>query len=287
MTQDYILQIISTVLLALNFAVTKAYQQKEGTSLEKGLQFNIVLGLFSAVFFWALNGFRLECSAFSVLMASAFAVLKAAYTIIGFQIMSKGKISFYTFFLMTGGMIVPYIWGLIFLNEPASLLRTTGLLVIAAALFIINADGPKPGIKQILMCCAVFVLNGFVSVISKEHQINTAAVSAMDFVVLTGIATAVLCSAALFFVKRKSGEKKDFSFKPVMLILGAALLSGFSYLLQLIGAENLPSTVLYPIITGGSIIFTAFSGILFFKEKVTSRTMLGMGLCFLGTCMFL
>ena len=267
MTQDYILQIISTVLLALNFAVTKAYQQKEGTSLEKGLQFNIVLGLFSAVFFWALNGFRLECSAFSVLMASAFAVLKAAYTIIGFQIMSKGKISF--------------------LNEPASLLRTTGLLVIAAALFIINADGPKPGIKQILMCCAVFVLNGFVSVISKEHQINTAAVSAMDFVVLTGIATAVLCSAALFFVKRKSGEKKDFSFKPVMLILGAALLSGFSYLLQLIGAENLPSTVLYPIITGGSIIFTAFSGILFFKEKVTSRTMLGMGLCFLGTCMFL
>ena len=40
--RDYILQIISTVLLALNFAVTKAYQQKEGTSLEKGLQFNII-----------------------------------------------------------------------------------------------------------------------------------------------------------------------------------------------------------------------------------------------------
>ena len=98
MMQDYILQIISTVLLALNFAVTKAYQQKEGRSLEKGLQFNIILGLFSAVFFWALNGFRLECSAFSVLMASAFAVLKAAYTIIVFKLCQREKYRFTHFF---------------------------------------------------------------------------------------------------------------------------------------------------------------------------------------------
>ena len=67
----------------------------------------------------------------------------------------------------------------------------------------------------------------------------------------------------------------------------AAALGGASYLFQLKGAINLPATVLYPFITGGSIIFTALAGRVFFGEKPKKRTLTGIALCFLGTVLFL
>jgi len=38
--------------------------------------------------------------------------------------------SLYTLFLMSGGMTVPYVWGVAFLDEDLTLFRTLGLLLI-------------------------------------------------------------------------------------------------------------------------------------------------------------
>ena len=71
------------------------------------------------------------------------------------------------------------------------------------------------------------------------------------------------------------------------MISGAALIGGLSYLLQLVGARDLPASVLYPMITGGSIIFSTLSGMVFFKERPQRKQLLGILACFLGTLFFL
>lgn len=60
-----------------------------------------------------------------------------------------------------------------------------------------------------------------------------------------------------------------------------------SYMLQLIGAESLPASALYPFITGGSIILTSFAGVAFLKEKLTIRQWMAVTACFVGTLLFL
>ncbi len=285
MIKDYILLISAAVLCALNFAMTKAYQNRAGTTPASGIVFNIITGAASAVIFFAANGFKCGINTYSAVMAAAMTSLCVIYTMIGFKIMESETMALYTVFLMTGGMTVPYVWGLIFLNEPISVLRTIGLIILAAAVFITNTDGSGAKTKKLYLCIAVFLLNGFVSVVSKEHQINPHAVSATDFVILTNLIKAVVCTAILPFVK---GEKSTgFSPKLLLYIIPGAVLSGVSYMFQLIGAVNLPATVLYPIMTGGTIIFSTISGIVIFKEKVGKRTALGIALCFIGTCMFL
>jgi multidrug transporter EmrE-like cation transporter len=72
-----------------------------------------------------------------------------------------------------------------------------------------------------------------------------------------------------------------------MIAFGAAAISGISYLLQLTGAKELPATVLYPMVTGGCIIFSALSGRIFFKEKLSTYQLVSIGLCFVGTLLFL
>ena len=82
------------------------------------------------------------------------------------------------------------------------------------------------------------------------------------------------------------GIKTDFWF-----VLGvsacAACAGGFSYLLQLFGAELLPATVLYPAITGGSILCSALADKLFFKTRLTPLQWFGLLLAVAGTCLFL
>lgn len=70
------------------------------------------------------------------------------------------------------------------------------------------------------------------------------------------------------------------------LMLISAAVCGVSFVLQLIPAKYVSATVVYPFITGGSILFTALAGRIAVKEKITKKA-IGLALCFAGTCMFL
>jgi len=135
----------------------------------------------------------------------------------------------------------------------------------------------------------VFILNGFVSILSKYHQIADTfpRIDSMSFIVYTGIAKFILSGFILCFQKGARQKPYFSSHKSLLLIIGVALAGGISYLLQLTGAKELPASVLYPIVTGGSIVFSAILGKIFFKEILTKYQLFGILLCFMGTCLFL
>ena len=286
---DYLLVIISTVLLACNFAISKRYQLTEGVSMERGLRFNMYLGLTTTVIFFVVSGFRVEFSWFSVLMAFLTSFCTVSYVVLGFSVMKAGNMALYTLFLMSGGMMLPYIFGVAFLGEMLSVWRVLGLLLILVAVILSNKSDKPVSKKVLALCIAIFVFNGFVSICSKCHQVATKypTVENTDFVLFTGLTKCIMSFVALQFCKK---ERPVFSFAKkgsVLLAAGSAALSGISYSFQLMGAKELPATVLYPMITGGAIIFTAISARIFFKEKPTKAQLISIVLCFIGTLLFL
>lgn len=292
--QGYILLLLSDLLLAASFCIKKIYQKVQGATLKSGLYFNMLSSICSIILFLSLNGFAFNITPFSLLMATLACIVGTLYTMIGFYIMKSGTMALYTMFLMTGGMIVPYIWGLIFLGENFSLLRTAALVLIIMAVIVSNYNGKKTDKKQFIMCASVFLLNGFVSVFNKVHQVekNFITVSTTEYAllgslvkfVLTGVIYAIVCA------KMKDTEpKKPLKIKiliPAMIALMACI-GGVSSLLQLKGAVNIPATVLYPFITGGSIVFTSLAGVIFFKDKLSKRIIFSVILCVIGTILFL
>ena len=286
---SYLMVLAAVVLLSLDFAVTKFYQKREGAAVTAGLYYNAAIGLFSGFLFWGLSGFRFSLTPFSTVMAAAMALCTVVYTLIGFRIMKKGNMAVYTLFLMSGGMLLPYIYGLIFLEETFSMLRLVGLCAILVAVVLSNGERGKADKELLLLCIAVFILNGLVSIVSKCHQIEAEykVVGSAQFVMLTGFAKFMMSVAALLVVRRREKEKLPKVTGVLPLVVGSAALSGVSYLLQLVGAKELPATVLYPMVTGGSVLFTAFAAKLFFREKITARQWISIGLCILGTLLFL
>lgn len=291
--QNYILVIIATVLLAVDFALQKLYQQKCGTGARAGLTFNAVVGFATAIVFLFINGFKIQLSLYAIIMAMCMSVCLLSYTILGFKVLKAGNMAFYTMFLMTGGMVVPYVFGLLFLDEPFSLLRIIGLVIIIAAIILSNFNVAKSSSKMIAICVVIFSLNGGCSVSSKLCQTPNpyGVVTPTEFVFMTGAIRFILCSIALLATKRveaeeENGEKLEFR-NVLPIILCSAVVSGVSYMLQLIGAANLPATVLYPIVSGGSIIFSTIAGMICFKERPNLYQKIGVVLCFVGTCLFL
>lgn len=287
---DLAFLILSAVLLAGDFLIAGLYQKREGNSPEKVFRFNFFIGLFSVIIFYFINGCRLEFTAFSGILALVMTSLAILYTLLGFKILAAGGTAYYTFFLMTGGMVVPYLWGTLFLEEEFSWLRLIGLILIVGSAFLIYAGKGKISLKIIGLCAAIFLLNGFVSVISKEHQINDGAVSSAAYVILTAMVKVILCGGILIyyrFKKKEKAERAPIPWVSILLLAASALLSGLSYLLQLNSAANLPATIVYPIVTGGSIVFTAAAGWIFLKEKPTKQLLIGVAICFIGTCLFI
>ena len=110
----YILVFLSALLFALDFVVDKVYQLKSGNSMYSGFRYNLYVGIIGGFLFFCINGFSLRFTMFSVIISFACALIVAVYKIIGFKIIEKGSIAIYTISLMSGGMVVPYIWGIMF-----------------------------------------------------------------------------------------------------------------------------------------------------------------------------
>lgn len=285
----YILICLSALLCSMDFSINKLFQKVNGASLKTSLAFNSLLGLFTVIIMFIINGFKLEISLFSGIMSGLFTLFIMLYNIIGFKLLKIGSMAKYTLYLMIGGMIVPYIFGIFFLTEPFTVARFIAIILVTLGVIFSNAknDNTKTNTKVLLLYIAVFLINGCTSVISKVHQINTSfeTVGILDFVILGGIFRFIV--AGIMFLLAKKDDNAKIQKKSVGLIFVSAALYSAAFLFQLISAVKLPATVLFPFMTGGTIIFSAICGKLFFKENFTKNSIIGIILCFVGTLLFL
>ena len=286
------------------FALNKLWQKSNGAGIKTSLLYTALTGLFVSVIFFAVGGGRVQITPFSLVCAAAVAGLCLGYNLIGFKVFSIGSYSVYMMFLMLGGMLLPFIYGMLFLGDAdgtgivSLAARFTGVALLTLSL-VLPCLGEKKDKKNsrlfIILCVTVFILNGFVSITSKIHQIETVrqTVDATSFVVLTNGINGVASAVTLFFLclrdKKPPELAKDFPvWKVILMPLVCGALNGSSYLCQLIAAaSDMPASVQYPMITGGTVILSAAVGRVFFGERQSKLSLAGTLLAFAATFLFL
>ena len=319
---DYFILFFAVLCIAVQFGVNKIYQKNFARGLKDMIFFPLTCGVVNAVFFTLLSfilyGKPPEFSAFSCVMSAVLAVVGTLSALAGILVMKYGKMSVYSVFMMLGGMILPYFYGLIFLNETISAARIAGLIILICALPF-SAAGPQEknsGAKKTplkfyyALCVLIFLLNGTTSIISKTHSINISAVPAANFIVYVNLWSSAVNGAAYFILSRRmksiknpadsqglqdikdagrteSTESESKRFRAVLTVIVYAVVSGAGFLFQLIPAKTVPAVALYPIVTGGSIVLSAVLARIFFKEKVGAPAFAGIIMSLCGTSLFL
>lgn len=295
---EYIYLLTSALLFSAQIVFIKLFENKVGKAFYATTCFTLVSSVLVLLTLLIINGFRVQFSLFSLILGASLATVTLATNLISIKAMALGNVSVYTLFLMLGGTILPFIFGTTFLKERPSewCWIATVILIVALVLPTLNPaekHAQKARTLFLVLCVVLFLLNGINAIVCKLHEdypvemIANTAVSTTDFLIIdyffeTGF-------SLLLFLGCRPKEKYRCVVKPYTLI-GAA---GFgathivATLLQLYCAARVDAALLFPFVTGGTILFTPLITWLFFKEKIDKYTAVCMALSIVAGILFL
>jgi len=302
---DYLYILLAVIGIAVQFSCIKWYQARTvtatmntSTAAAKCFFLAMTRSLFCILIFFTLlraNHIEWAVSAFSLRAAVIMAGLATGIGLTGVLALSRGTVSTYTLFMMLGGMMLPFLVGVIFWGEDLTAFRLAGLILLTVSLYAPIMDSKKTRSPYIFLflCFCIFMLNGGTSIVSKYHQAGSERVHELNFVLLAEMISAPVNAVLwlLFRPRRGQGDERRGRLGVVgvniSIIALYALASGLAYLLLLRAAVNLDASILYPLVTGGTIITAAAAGYIFFREKPGKYSAAGIAIAVFATILFI
>lgn len=276
----YALILLSVVIFGGCFALNDLYRKMRGSSLRISLEFSFISSVAGLVVLLAVNGFRLEFTWFTLLMAVCSALVSFGFTFCGFRALGLINLSLYSLFSMLGGMLLPFVQGIVFYNEGISAAKIVCFVLICAALALTVEKGERG--KGTVYYIGIFVLNGMSGVLSKLFtSAPYAKTSAAGYSILGALCCAVISAVLLLTLFRKQAQEG----KATPASIGVGALGGaanrVANFLLLIALAHVDASVQYPMVTGGVMIVSTL--ICFFgPNKPSKKEQLSVVIAFLG-----
>ena len=304
---EYFIICLAVVCFTGQFAFTKIFEKLVKSSFISTLVMLIVTSIFGALIFLIVGGFKVEFSLFSFILAIIFAIIMIPYYLIGVKVLSLGSLAVYSVFMMLGGMLVPFFYGVIFLSEQITISKIIGTVLLTTFIILQGVSQEKNAtpVKEenrlinknkkrlfFILCLVIFFINGLTGVIAKAHEIGPNPINEASFSTLYCALTALFSFIALIIVMVKNRKTNPTSLKPVlklkpiitMLLIGATAHTG--NFLHLLVAEKVPASVQFPLVSGGVIVLSAIASRVIFKEKITKVEWLSVLGAFIATVLF-
>lgn len=264
----YALLAASSLLFALQFLFFQKFQKVAGAGLDASLSFSFYSALLCLPFLFAINGFCLGFSVPTLLCGFALAVIALLYDFASIRSLQTVNLALYSVFAMLGGMALPFVYGICFLGEPLTAAKLVCFLAIAVSVFLTLSELPLANRKAIVWYVLVFFINGMSSVVSSIHQNTAGTVDSNSFLFYGKLFCAIF---ALIWQLARSKRLLPLP-KAALGSCGAySIFHSTASLLMLIALRHLPSSVQFPIITGGTMFFSSMVG-LFRGEKLKLRS---------------
>ncbi len=189
----------------------------------------------------------------------------------GYQALCRGPMAL-TSMLVSFSVMIPLIWGITVGNETLKKIQYPAFVLLLLAITMTSADKMK--IKKntqtnyglwLLFVGITFACNGMCSILQKQHQILYPGAYSNEFMLFAML----LCSVVfLISASRKISPKELKMIKGKRYGVLSGLANGIANFLTLVlaGLEN--ASVLFPIISAGTILASLLFGRLLFKEKL-------------------
>ncbi len=274
----YGLIVLATIMFSTQFFLTQGYQKLRGDSLEASLIYTAEGAVANIIMMLILSKFNIGFSWFSFLVAIVYSAVLVTSTYFSIKALKTANLSVYSMFLMLGGMLLPFLYGILCCNEEltAGKIVCCGLIFAAMAMTVQKGSAKKGAIKFYIIC---FILNGLVGVISKFHQSNPAAVSSQSLLFMVNSLNLVICFIILCIHTKKAliPQKKELKYS-----MGGSLINCMANLFLLIALQRVNASVQYPIVTGGTIVCSTIIALLQ-RERLGKKEIFAVIAAFLST----
>jgi len=259
----------------------KAYNLRGGAGA--GFTFSAGSVLCACLFFIISGGFKFDFNPAILPYALGFALFYGMAVIFSFFAIKYGSLSL-TSLITSYSLIVPAFYGILFLNEPVSILLYLGLAALMISLFLVNYKPNKKDESRkkekgrvdprwFLFVALAFVGNGACSTVLTVHQKTFNGQYKSELMICALVMVFLTMATMALFTERKTAPAAIKKGYWLMAITGG--FNGLVNLLVMICSLTMSASVMYPLISAGGIIGTALVSILFYKEKLTKMQYVG------------
>ena len=273
----YGLVMVSVVMFGIQFLFNERYEKLSGNNAAATFAFGFLSSLSGLVCLLAINRFRLEWTPFTAVCALAAALNSLLYTVCSMKALSRINLSLYSLFAMLGGMLLPFLQGLIFYDEVLTLGKVVCVVLIGAALFLsVSGEIRSTGI---LYYIGIFILNGMSGVITKLFESAPyPKTSAAGYSILSAAITVVISGIILLMIRKRGAHIVR---KAAAFALWGGIFNRVANFLLLLALAVLPASTQYPMVTGGVMVVSTLIS-LFIGQKPSKREVLSVALSFAG-----
>ncbi len=265
---QYFLLVLVAVFLSSQQIIQKQYNIKEKSP--DAFLFSALTSVTAAVFFAAASGFRLSFTAALLPYSAGFAIAYGAACVGLVLALKYGSLAISSL-VISYSLLIPAMYGVIFLKEPLSAFGYAGIVLLLISLFLLNAKNEKFDFswKWLVFIVIAFIGNGMCSTIQKMQQLKFDGSCKNEFMIIALILAAVIIFAAAF---AQGGRKRSLPFK---YAVPNGICNGFVNLLVMILIGLIPNAILFPSISAGGIALSCITAIFIFKEKLTKIQAIG------------
>lgn len=259
------------VLLTTQNVVRKAYSKNN-----EGVYFFNAISAFCAmlVFLVTAGGklnFKLEILPYSFIFATFFAICSVS-------MLNAIKIGSLTLssLISSYSLIIPTLFGLIFLNEKTGIFFYPGIALLLISLFLVNYEKgeKKITIKWLIFVALMFLGNGLCSTVQKIQQIAFDKQYKSEFMMVAYLTIAI--SMLLLALKNeKSTIMHTLTKAPIHPII-CGVSNGITNYLVMVIVGLLPTSLAFPMISAGGLIATGIISRIVYKESFSKPQLIGL-----------
>lgn len=257
---NYVFLTIASCLFSLQFLFSQKFQEENGDGLSAAILFSLYSSFAGLFCMLLINGFKIEFEWFSFFIALLYSVVALLSIYSSIKAFNTVSLGLYSIFTMLGGMLLPFIYGIAFNGEALSFGKILSVLAIAVAMFFTIRNLELKSKKAILWYISVFFLNGIAAVILAIHQNSSfKTVDSTSLMIITKVINMFMSLIWLLLTK-----KPTFVISPKSMLFssGYSIFNTIGNWLILIALLSLPSSVQYPMITGGTMVFAGIISII-------------------------
>ncbi len=257
------------------------YRKQRGSSLKISLEFSLISSLAGLIVLLAVNGFKIEFTWFTFAIAMLAVGVSIGSAFCGFKALGTINLSLYSIFMMLGGMVLPFIQGILFYGEGITVAKIICFVLITVAL-LLTVEPKKDRKKSTIYYVGIFILNGMSGVLSK---IFTAApypkTSAAGYSILLALSTAVVSAIILLLFFKNKDRTQPMTVKSLSVCALNGAVNKVANFLLVLALIHVDASIQYPMVTGGVMIVSTL--ICFFgKNKPKPKELLSIAIIFVG-----
>ena len=280
----YVLLAVSIMFAVINNLLLHNSNNKGFRGIGDILFFNSMVSVIWILILSVMNS-GAHISASACMWGIIYGSVMAAFLLCKMQALATGPVSI-TSFIGCSSLLLSTAFGIIYFKESISIIQALGVLCLLFALFLTIFKGKQDSSVNVksekswpVWCALFFTCSAATGIIFKLHQSSPVRDEVNQMMLVAAITSMILFLISSLVVQCKVDKTLPRILpKTLNFVLACGIVSCGYNRLNISLSGMLPSIIFFPVFNGSVILFASLLAAIVFREKITKRQMLGIGI---------